>query len=237
MRHRALSDEGRKLYLNAHAPVRSSSWLRRCVCGVFHTQYDDHLIDVVSKCIESTQALAAQFESESLSEKLESAITHTTRLVLTRDNKKVKKRHVIRSFRFFADVMEYAYQYRDYQTVNLMYLALNHPAIQELNLPLRSKDIDLFETARIEFGPPTYSKHIQFWKSVRGEALPSLIAFDRFIARRKFAGNHEQAEEAKQMLNVFQYLKYNVDNILPLYTQKSLNHIQLAKLSKKLNIH
>ena len=238
MRNRALSDEGRKLYLNANTPVRSSNWLRNFVCGVFHTQYDDNLLDVVQKCMRSTQALAAQFEDDSISEKLQSAITHTTRLVLTRDKKKVRRRHVLRTYRFFIDVMEYAYRYGDYQTVHLMYLALNHPAIHELNLPDRSKDIELFERARVDFGPPTYSKHVEFWKRVHEKgALPSLIAFDRFIARHEFKGKHQEAEEAKQMLNIYKYLDHDVEEILPLYTQKSLNNAQLKRLSSKLSIH
>ncbi len=237
-RHRTLSDEGRKLYLNANAPVRSSSWLRSFVCGIFHTQYDDHLLDVVYKCMQSTQALAAQFEHESLSKKLQAAITHTTRLILTRDRKRVTRRHVLRSYRFFSDVMDCAYRYQDYQTVHLMYLALNHPAIGALNIPIRTKDAELFERARLEFGPPTYSKHIEFWKTVRGHgALPSLIAFDRFIARREFAGLHVDAEEAREIMNIFKYLEHNADDILPLYTQKSLNDKQLIHLSRKLNIH
>ena len=236
-RKRALSKEGFRLYLNASKPVHHKSWLKRMVHRLFKTNYDDYLLDVVYKCMSSTRALAGQFENQDTARRLDSAIRHTTRIVLTGDKKKVKKRQVLRTFRFFMDVMDFAYRYEDYQTVNMLYLALTHPAIQELNLKMRQRDIQLLEYADRDFGPPSYAKHIEFWKTLKSRhALPSLIAFSRFIDRREFIGAYRQADEAKKMMELYQFLPYDVRDILPLYNEQELTNKELQDIICKLNI-
>jgi len=235
MRSRALSDEGRRLYLSDVRRRRSPNWARRLVYHLFHTEYDDRLCDVVCKCRQSTQALAAQFCRSDIRERLEAGIMHTIRLILTRDRKRVKKRHVLRSFRFFRDVMEQAHRYQDHQTAHMMYLALTHPAIANLNLKMRKKDTELLERVGQTYGEPTYSKHVQFWRSVRSDhVLPSLIAFHIYITRRDFMGRRYEADEAREMMDIFQYLEHNPDEVLPLYSQKRLTDTKVIELSKKL---
>ena len=236
MRNRALSDEGFKLYLHGTQPPRRRFWARRLVCGLFHTEYDNRLCDVVCQCRQSSQALAAQFQCPNIRERLDAGILHTIRLILTRDAKKVKKRHVIRSFRFFVDVMEKAHQYHDHQTAHMLYLALTHPAIANLHLKMRRKDAELLQRVGDTYGRPSYHKHIAFWRSVREQhALPSLIAFHTYITRRDFMGKRYEADEARDMMDIYQYLEHNPDEILPLYSQKRLTNKQVIEFSKKLN--
>lgn len=235
MRSRALSDEGRRLYLSDVGRRRSPNWARRLVYHLFHTEYDDRLYDVVCKCRQSTQALAADFCGPDIRERLEAGILHTIRLILTRDRKRVKKRHVLRSFRFFRDVMEQAYRYHDHQTAHMMYLALTHPAIANLNLKIRKKDMELLDHVGQTYGEPSYAKHVQFWRTVRSDhVLPSLIAFHIYITRRDFMGRHHEADEARNMMDLFQFLEHDPEDILPLYSQKKLSDEEMLTLSTKI---
>jgi hypothetical protein len=234
MRKRALSDEGLHLYLNGIVYNPPRHWTRRLVCSLFHSDYDDRLEDVIWRCRNSTQALAAQFNQPNMRERLDAGILHTIRIILTRDNKRVRRRHLLRSFRFFTDVMRRAYYEQDHQTAHMLYLALTHPAIANLNIKPRKKDPEIFEAIKKAYGAPTYYKHIHFWRGVRSDSiLPSLIAFKIFITRREFMGRHLEAVEARDMINIFQYLEHNPDEVLPLYSQKRLNNKTLLDLAKK----
>lgn len=234
MRKRALSDEGLHLYLNGIVTRRSRHWTRKLVCSIFHSDYDDRLEDVVWRCRASTQALAAQFNQPNMRERLDAGILHTIRIILTRDDKRVRKRHLLRSFRFFTDVMRNALEQQDHQTVHMLYLALTHPAIVNLNLKARKKDPALFKELKKAYGAPTYQKHIDFWRGVRTDAiLPSLIAFKIYITRREFQARDLEAVEARDMINIFEFLEHNPDDILPLYSQKRLNNKTLLELAEK----
>lgn len=235
MRSRTLSNEGLKLYLNGVTLPRRRSWTRRLVHSLFHTDYDDRLHDVVSRCRESTRALAGQFYHPNIRERLDAGILHTTRLILTRDQKKVKKRHVLRSFRFFMDVMRHAYYNQDHQTAHMLYLALTHPAIANLKLKMRKKDPELLRHMGDTYGEPIYRKHIEFWRTVRSDlVLPSLIAFHIYITRNDLLGRHHDADEARQMMDLYEFLEHNPDRILPLYNQKRLTDKQVLDCARQL---
>ena len=237
MRSRTLSDEGIRLYLHGITPPRPKGWARRLVCGVFTSDYDERLFDVVQKCYDSTLALAARFEEPNIRERLDSAVIHTVRLILSNDNKKVKKRHILKSFRFFMDVMSQSLRREDHQTVHMLYLALTHPTIGKLKLKMRKKDTQLLENISLMYGPPLYEKHIKYMSSVRSDhILPSLIAFHIYISRRNFRGMHDLANAARQFMTIYQYLGYDPKNMLPLYDQEPMSTKQLEHLCNKLRL-
>lgn len=237
MRSRTLSDEGIRLYLHGMTPPRPTGWARRLVCGVFTSDYDERLFDVVQKCYESTLALAARFDEPNIRERLDSAVIHTVRLILSNDNKKVKKRHVLKSFRFFMDVMSRSLEREDHQTVHMLYLALTHPTIQKLKLKMRKRDTELLEWIEFMYGPPLYEKHIQYMSSARSDdILPSLIAFHIYISRRDFRGIHHLANAARQFMTIYKYLGYDPNKMLPLYDQKPMSRKQLEQLCSKLKL-
>ena len=168
-----------------------------------------------------------------MQDRLDAGIMHTIRLIVTRDNKKVKKRDVEKNFRFFLDVLENALKQNDNQTAHMMYLALTHPAIQNINIkrPKRTDDV----LSKIQYGAPTYRNHIDYWRNVRtDDILPSLIAFKIFIRRCEFAGKNNEAIEAKEMMEIFKYLEHRHSEILPIYNQKKMSTVELLKLAKKL---
>jgi len=130
--------------------------------------------------------------------------------------------------------MRNALEQQDHQTVHMLYLALTHPAIVNLNLKARKKDPALFKELKKAYGAPTYQKHIDFWRGVRTDAiLPSLIAFKIYITRREFQARDLEAVEARDMINIFEFLEHNPDDILPLYSQKRLNNKTLLELAEK----
>ena len=233
MRKRTLSDDGLNLFLNGMVSQRPIHWTQRLFCNLFHSDYDDRLFDVIAKCRESTQGLCADFFAENMQERLDSGVMHTIRLIVTKDNKKVQKRDVEKNFRFFLDVMDNAHKHNDNQTAHMMYLALTHPAIQNINLkkPKRTKNV----LSKIKYGAPTYRNHIKYWRSVRSDhILPSLIAFKIFIRRCEFAGKDCDAQEAKEMMEIFKYLEHKHSQILPIYNQKKMSTVELLRLAKKL---
>ena len=234
MRKRALSDEGLHLYLNGTVSNPQMHWTRKLVCSIFHSDYDNRLEAVVRQCRASTQALAAQFNQPNMRERLDAGILHTIRIILTRDDKRVRKRHVLRSFRFFTDVMRQAYNHQDHQTAHMLYLALTHPAIANLHLKTRKRDLALFDKVKRAYDAPTYQKHIDFWRGVRTDSiLPSLIAFKIYITRREFQARDLEAAEARDMINIFELLEHNPEDILPLYSQLRLNNNTLLELATK----
>ena len=235
MRKRTLSNEGFHLYLNRTASRKPANWARRLVYNLFHSEYDDRLEDVVYKCRESTKAVLAEFDDADIRERLDAGISHTIRLVLTRDNKKVKKRHVQRSFRFFMDVMRVSYKAEDHQTAHMLWLSLTHPAIHNLQLTMPKWGDALLCEIEQCYGMPLYEKHIHYWRSVRTDTpLPSLIAFHTFIARREFAGNGEEAKEAREMMDIFKYLEYCPDAVLPIYRQQPMSKKEMTRLSNSI---
>lgn len=233
MRKRTLSDDGLNLFLNGMTTPPPVHWTKRLFCHLFHSDYDERLYDVVNKCRESTQGLCADFFAENMQDRLDAGVMHTIRLIVTRDNKKVKTRDVEKNFRFFLDVMENAHKQSDNQTAHMMYLALTHPAIQNIDMkrPKRTDNV----LSKISYGAPTYRNHIKYWRSVcSDDILPSLIAFKIFIRRCEFAGKDHDADEAKEMMEIFQYLEHRHSEILPIYNQKKMSTVELLRLAKKL---
>jgi len=233
MRKRTLSDDGLNLFLNGMTTLPPVYWTKRLFCHLFHSDYDERLYDVVRKCRESTQGLCANFFAENMQDRLDAGVMHTIRLIVTRDNKKVKKRDVEKNFRFFLDVMENAHKQSDNQTAHMMYLALTHPAIQRIDMkrPKRTDNV----LSKIRYGAPTYRNHIKYWRSVcSDDILPSLIAFKIFIRRCEFAGKDHDADEAKEMMEIFKYLEHRHSDILPIYNQKKMSTVELIRLAKKL---
>lgn len=230
---RTLSDDGFNLFLNGTTSTRPMHWTKKILCHLFHSDYDDRIHDVVYKCRESTQGLCAEFSTDNMQDRLDAGVMHTIRLIVTKDNKKVKQRHIEQNFRFFLDVMENAHKQNDNQTAHMIYLALTHPAIEKVQFkkPKRTDKI----LAKINYGAPTYRNHIKYWRSVRSDdILPSLIAFKIFIRRCEFAGKNHDAQEAKDMIDIFKYLEHRHSKILPIYNQKKLSTIELLRLSNKL---
>lgn len=210
MRKRTLSDEGLHLYLNATAPSRPRRWYQYLICNLFHSDYDERLYDVVWKCRESTKALCADFSNPRLTDHLEAAVHNTIQLILSGPTRRQRDK----DFRFFADVMHRAFQDQDHQTAHMLYTTLTRP----MDVRRPQKIQDWLEAIGAFYGAPSYKRHVQFWRTVRGDqTLPSVIAFHTFIKRRRFMGRNDEVDEATEYMDIFQYLDHDKKALLNIY--------------------
>jgi hypothetical protein len=228
-----LSKEGIKLFLNGMSSGNNSNKLRRFVWELFHTDYDEKLASVLEKCRESSQALAAEFKSELFPNKLEAAVDHTVKLIITKDKNKMKKKQVNKNAKFFVDVMRQSFETKDYQTAHLMLFALTHPVIQKIQPKMQKWAHEHIKQIHDELGGPTYKKHIRFWKTVRTDTpLPSLFAFHHYIQRSLWQGKSYEAQEAKDMIEIFQFLEHTT--YLPIYNQQKITKFQIEQLANQI---
>ena len=125
--------------------------------------------------------------------------------------------------------MRESYQNKDHQTAHMICLALR--SIQKPEPTAKQRE--LLQEMEHFYGMPVYQKHIHYWRGVRtDDELPSLIAFNTYIRRRKFAGRFEEVNEAKEMIEIFQFLEPSHDDILPIYNQEPLTKYQLKQLTQ-----
>ena len=207
MRKRSLSTDGRQLYLDS-SEFRSRKWYQRLFYNLFSTDYDERLFDVVNKSRLSTRALCAHFCDPKLSLWLDAAIYNTINLIIQQKS----------DYNFFLDVMIASFKKYDHQTAHLMYLVLTNTALDKLNIkkPKRAA-ANLLRLANV-YGAPSYEKHVHFWRSVRSDSvLPSVIAFHNFVRRRQFMKRFLDAQEAIDFMEIYKYLEYNKNDILPVY--------------------
>ena len=210
MRNRSLSDDGLQLYLDGTVQTRPKKWYQHLICNLFHSDYDDRLFDVIQKSRNSTKALCAEFENPLLSQMLESAVYNTVNLILRNKN----------DYRFFLDVMQNAFENKDYQTAHLLNIVLSHEAFNSIKKPKRAAAE--LKKVKEKYGPPSYNKHIVFWRTVRSDdVLPSVIAFHNFYKRRIFMMRDYEAKEAVDIMEIFKYLEHDKNDILPVYVLKN----------------
>jgi hypothetical protein len=228
----ALNKESRHLFLNE---INRSNSARQLIYNLFHSEYDDKIEKVVYLCRESTKSLLPHFEDKNFRNRLNSAILHTIRLILTVKNKFLPNRCVKYNVRFFTNVMRNSFNEQDYQTAHMLWLVLTHPAIANLNLKKNKKNTILFEEIDMFYGKPMYKKHIKYWnREHTANTLPSLIAFDTYITRNEFMGFKKEAMLARELLQIYKYMNYEWCPLLPIYNQGSMTWRQQKQLSKYL---
>ena len=214
MRTRTLSNEARLLYLNATAPARPRKWYQVLVYTLFHSDYDDRVEEVVCTSRKSTKALCAEFENPKLREYLRAAVCQTVELI--RESSAARQR--VQDWKFFAQVMQTAFKEEDHQTAHMLYCALTHPYLCDIDVP--KKMVAWFEKIGAHYGAPVYEKHVHFWRTVRtDQILPSVIAFDTFRRRRRFMGRMREVEEVNEHMELFKYLEHDKQDLLPVYTR------------------
>ena len=233
MRKRTLSDQGIKLFLNGMEVKRKKRNLRQMVWNLFHSDYDDSLKRVVAESLESSRSLVNDFGSETFENSLESSVSHTIKLILTHD-KKMTRRQLTKNVRFFVDVMKLSFNKGDYQTAHLILFALSHPIITNLSYKLQKWAPATIKEIRLFFGGPTYSRHVEFWKTYHEEnSLPSLFAFYHYIQRCEWQGKIEQMESAEKLIELFKLLNYSTKGLSEIYKQSSVSSFELEQLSYK----
>ena len=232
MRKRALSEEGVHLYLNG---MTSAIPTKKLFCNLFHSDYDDRLDSVVENCRESTKCLCVNFDDPQLRERLDAGILHTVRLVLTRDQKNMKKKYAYRNYNFFLDVMKRAFNENDHQTASMIAIALNDPAITRLPIKKPKRAAQYIKDVLDSHGWANANKHMKYLQEVDDvEVLPSLITFAIYLKRQQCFGLDKKAHEAELLLKKYKNMVVDLSKVLPIYKQKRLKRKELMQLSAAL---
>ena len=227
-----LSEEGVRLFFLAMGTDSlSSKSLRSFVWNLFHSDYDERLDQVVRQSWESSRALAAEFEAgQQFDERLEAAVHTLLKLIIYNPIKKIKKRTIKKTVRFWVDVMKKTFETQDFQTTHLILNTISHPILQNVNPKMQSWAPELIKIIRLQLGGPTYTKHIRFWGTVRSDTpLPSLFAFNRFIQVRQWQDKQYEANAALEMIDIFKYLEHEA--VSPIYNQAPISNFKLQRMA------
>jgi len=216
MRKRSLSREGCRLFASGMLPTNG----RSLFCGLFHSEYDDRILSVLTSCRESAQVLCTYDDNENLEKMLNTGILQTIKLIISENNKKVSKRQMKKNFRFFFDIMIQSLQTEDHQTAGLMYMALTHPIINNLNLKKPKhyqKHVNAFTDKQGSIAN-SFDPHITEFINVRHTGyIPSLIAIH--IWNKTIDSDTYKKHELENMMDVYKYMFRGI--VMPLYQLKN----------------
>jgi len=202
-----LSTEGRKLF--CVGMQQPQSCLKRLFYNLFHTKYDDQLHHALDKCRRSSKSLCAQFGTLHFEHRMDTSILHILKVILS-------SKTPSRTYRFFLDIVKQAHKHHDHQTANVVCLALANNAFDHINKPTHTDEY--LTQIKQEYGYPSYDKHIHYFDEARSQhVIPSVYAFAKFIKRKHFVNKLDDVGFALQLLEIYQYLKLDERDVLPLY--------------------
>lgn len=255
-RGRTLSDEGQQLFLEGmFVPCRppSKKTIQRFLFNCFHSEWDDQIKQVAGACRISTKALYGELWENSMDIKnlpkiLDAGISNTVKILLSNDKKKMKKKHLMKNYRFFLAVMQHAFDSNDHQTAMMLYMALTHGTVERLKFNRPKKAVNLLKTINETYGTveSCYNKHVlDMLTEDATEYLPSLIACSMYVNRNdeyakafKNMGHHlddKTLKEIEDHLSVLAVMYYTHRGAkIQLYDQNRIDAIDLYELSNKL---
>jgi hypothetical protein len=255
-RTRTLSDEGQQLFLDGmYVPSRplQKRTLKNFLFSCFHSPWDDRVDQVVKSCRLSTKSLYGELwengmDIKGLPKMLDAGITNTVRLILTNDDKKMKKKILMQNYRFFLAVMKNAFDENDHQTAMMLHMALTHMSVQRLDFTRPKKAQGKLDLVRKTYGSAEscYNKHVTGMLSENAsEYLPSLIACSMYVNKHdaytkafKNMGHHldgrtiDDIQEHLSMLAVIYYSHRGAK--MQLYDQEQMAPIDLYEMSNRL---
>ena len=168
-------------------------------------------------------------------ERLDAGILHTIKLILTQDAKEVKKKHVKENYRFFLDVMKRSFDEQDHQTAGMLAIALSDPAITSIKFKKPKKAGKWVQSVLEAHGWANAAKHVEFLLETDSyEILPSILTLTIFASRQKLIGRKNDVNKAELILQRYQDLEIECEQVLPIYKQRRFSRDELNKLSKEL---
>lgn len=217
-----LPREGRILF--CLGMQQTHSCLKTLVRSLFHTNYDDELEDTLIKCRKSSKSLCAQITTRHFEHRMDTSILRILKIIL--QSKRPK-----RTYRFFFDLAKLSFEYEDYQTANVLCLALTHDMLTFIKKPKHAEEI--LHDMKEEYGYPSYDKHVYFFDKLRSpNKIPSVFAFIKFVKRKRFMNKTDQVSFALNLLDIYKYLKYDEKDVLPLYNL--INRQETAHLKQQI---
>lgn len=217
-----LSREGRILFCLGMRQTHSC--LKMLVRSLFHTNYDDELEDTLIKCRKSSKSLCAQMSTLHFEHRLDTSILRILKIIL-------QSKHPNQTYRFFFDLAKLSFKHEDYQTANVLCLALTHEMLTSIKKPKHAEEI--LHNMKEEYGYPSYDKHVYFFDKVRSpNTIPSVFAFVKFVKRKHFLNKMGQVSFALHLLDIYKYLKLDEQDVLPLYNL--INRQETAHLKQQI---
>lgn len=241
-RERTLSDEGLRLFNLGHIQRRG---LRRFLCGLFCTDYDKRLEEVVAHCREATVSMIQKYRlSEDIVHSLDKGLRNTLRVIMEWQNSTCNRtkstKHTMHTIghnvRFAMDVMKHAMDTGDHQTAMMYFLAINHAYIERIRWKRPKRFHRLMTDFVNQYGDidTCFAKHIHRFvqEGYSNDFLPSLIAVVMY--KKRFATEHPSAKgELEDIMTLYgsMYLLQHAYT-MPLYEDDTVTMKTLFEMSR-----
>ncbi len=236
MPRRRLSSDGFRLFNMAHLPEPSN--VRRLLSCLFHSDYDDKLIEMTESCEGASKQLYA-YSSDPIKKNLinkfiDNSIFNIIYAILCKDHHFATAFQMRQNYRYFMDVLELAHRNGDHNTAIMLRATLEHHALKQMKFKMRKKDIALFETLEEEYGTwrDCYKEHLKMAMNTDDlDILPSMMVLQIHLARHHAYSSVGKCKlryepmfiKGKIGMYAIQHTLENYSELLPLYEEPPVN--------------
>ncbi len=236
MPRRRLSSDGFRLFNMAHMPEPSK--IRQMLSCLFHSEYDDKLLEMTESCENASKQLFAcsadPIKKTMVNKFIDNSIFNVIYAILSKDSRMAKAFEMRQNYRYFMDVLELAHDNGDHNTAIMLRAALEHHALKQMKFKMRKKDTQLLETLEEEYGTwrNCYKNHLQkMMNTTDMEIFPSMMVMQMHLARHKAYSTIGNCKLKYQPMYIqgkigmygIKYITENYEEILPLYEQPPVN--------------
>jgi hypothetical protein len=256
MKRRRVSSEGQLLlklaYTNEEILIKkekpSKFKIKKMLCGLFHTDYDNKLENGTTQLYSSGRKLFTfvKHDIEEIPQLMNNAITNIILLILTNEGRIATKFEARRNYLFYMDLAEKAFKIKDHNTCIMIISAVNNAAIEKLKFKKRKKDKQLLINFKERYGEfkSNCIKHIrdftqgEFDKSIE---IPSLMMFLINIKRLSEIEKVIKTQGGKTIIKLQDLLDFYYDlfeyeeamDFILLYTKNPLENKVMKQLKGK----
>lgn len=191
---RRLSSDGFKLLNMAYMPDKTK--IQELLSCLFRTDYDDRLESFTENCLFASKQLFAfsgdPIKKDFIKKFIDNSILNVVYAVISKDGKCANAFQMRQNYRYFMDVMDMAYRNGDHNTTMMLWSALDHHALRQMNFKARKKDITLNKRLEEEYGTwrNCYSKHLKDMMNCDDlSIIPSMLVLQMHIERSKCYNN------------------------------------------------
>lgn len=251
MGRRRLSSDGFKLFNLAMNPLPPPHIIKRMLSCLFHSEYDDRLIEMTKQCLQASKQLFAYsgdpIRKDYINKFIDNSIMNVIYAILCKDGEMANRVQMRQNYLYFMDVLQAAHRYGDHNTAIMLRSALEHHALKQMKFKLRKKDQGLLQKLEDEYGTwrNCYKNHLKMAMNTDDlEILPSMMVLQMHVARHKAYSTIGQCRlkyqphfiQGKIGMYAMQHVQEMYSELLPLYedppVRKSTELIMIAQQVK-----
>lgn len=251
MPRRRLSSDGFKLFNMAYNPMPPPHVIKRMLSCLFHSEYDDKLMEMTDQCLQASKQLFAYsgdpIRKGHINQFIDNSIMNVIYAILSKDGDLANLHQMRRNYLYFMDVLDAAHRNGDHNTAIMLRCALEHHALKQLKFKLRKKDIRIFKDLEEEYGTwrNCYKNHLQMaMNSDDIDIIPSMMVLQMHIVRHKAYSTIGKCRlkyepfyiQGKIGRYAMEHVQEQYSEILPLYEEppikKSTDLIMIAQQVK-----